>query len=281
MLLALTQLRIVSRKQRFFSSAASVLSRRSDFSLKTLNFFQNSNHVLNGSTGAISRPVCRCNAGSAVPSGVPHDDGMSRYPSFTSSRGVLRGLDYFGTVVFASSGAITAASCGLDLLGCVALGTITAVGGGTIRDVVILGRAPFWSGPNGGNIYFCFEIQLLYCVVIVKAHLLRLFLYNLMWFTMLPTCSTETEYLWISFAAALAAFFLYPILGSDVFDSPTMNAADAVGLGAFCVIGAQNGIRAGLAWPLCILCGVSTGKNLHYSGKNLHAKQNFDSLKNQ
>ena len=91
-------------------------------------------------------------------------------------------------------------------------------------------------------------------------------------YIMLPTCSTETEYLWMSLAAALAAFFLYPILGSDVFDSTAMNAADAVGLGAFCVIGAQNGIRAGLAWPLCILCGVSTGKNLHYRGNEFQAK---------
>ena len=33
------------------------------------------------------------------------------------------------------------------------MGTITAVGGGTIRDVVVLGRIPFWSGHDGESEY--------------------------------------------------------------------------------------------------------------------------------
>ena len=53
-------------------------------------------------------------------------DGMPRYPSLSSVGGVLRGLDYAGTLVFASGGAIAAASSGFDLLGAVAVGTITA-----------------------------------------------------------------------------------------------------------------------------------------------------------
>ena len=44
-------------------------------------------------------------------------DGMPRYPSFSSAPGILRASDYFGTVIFAISGSITAASCGLDLFG--------------------------------------------------------------------------------------------------------------------------------------------------------------------
>lgn len=37
----------------------------------------------------------------------------------------------------------------MDLLGSMVLGTITAVGGGTLRDVMVFGKRPFWS--DGGN----------------------------------------------------------------------------------------------------------------------------------
>ncbi len=33
---------------------------------------------------------------------------------------------------------------GLDLLGTVIVGTVTAVGGGTVRDALVMNRAPFW-----------------------------------------------------------------------------------------------------------------------------------------
>ena len=83
----------------------------------------------------------------------PHPDGMDRYPHFRDVRGFLRLSDYIGTAAFASSGSIFAASYGMDLLGAVAVGTVTAVGGGTVRDVVILGRTPFWSGDGGETEY--------------------------------------------------------------------------------------------------------------------------------
>src|SRR5690554_569184 len=46
-------------------------------------------------------------------------DGMTRFPAFNSSMGLLRGLDYFGTLVFAISGTVTAGAAGMDILGCV------------------------------------------------------------------------------------------------------------------------------------------------------------------
>lgn len=134
-----------------------------------------------------------------------------------SPRGILRGIDYFGTLVFAASGSITAASQGMDLLGAVAVGTITACGGGTVRDIVIFSRPPFWSGPDG-----------------------------------------EQEYLWMSLVAAVVAFYTYPH-AREFYDSRAMDWADGFCLGAFGVIGAQNGIRAGLSVPLCVMCGMSTG----------------------
>jgi len=68
-----------------------------------------------------------------------------------------------GTVVFATSGSLAAATAGCDLLGCVSVGTITALGGGTLRDALILRVEPFWveeweylvlSGLAAGAVFF-------------------------------------------------------------------------------------------------------------------------------
>ena len=56
----------------------------------------------------------------------------------------LRGVDIFGTFLFAFSGAVTAGRKGMDLLGMLIVAIITAVGGGTVRDLLI-GQGPvFW-----------------------------------------------------------------------------------------------------------------------------------------
>lgn len=46
-------------------------------------------------------------------------------------------LDYAGTVAFALSGALVAARKRMDLVGLVVLASVVAVGGGTIRDLVL------------------------------------------------------------------------------------------------------------------------------------------------
>ena len=51
---------------------------------------------------------------------------------------------YFGDVVFAVSGALTAARYRMDVLGYVLIGTITGIGGGTTRDL-LLGRTVWWT----------------------------------------------------------------------------------------------------------------------------------------
>ena len=56
----------------------------------------------------------------------------------------LVALDYVGTAAFAASGCLVAGQAGMDTLGCCFIGTVTALGGGTVRDV-LLGRLPvFW-----------------------------------------------------------------------------------------------------------------------------------------
>jgi uncharacterized membrane protein YeiH len=56
---------------------------------------------------------------------------------------ILEALDFIGVAVFAISGALAAARKNLDLLGVVVIGTVTAIGGGTVRDV-LLDREIFW-----------------------------------------------------------------------------------------------------------------------------------------
>ncbi|MFD1693173.1 trimeric intracellular cation channel family protein [Azotobacter chroococcum] len=58
-------------------------------------------------------------------------------------------LDLLGVAVFAASGALAGLLARLDLFGVLVLASITAVGGGTIRDV-LLGRYPvFWVKDSG------------------------------------------------------------------------------------------------------------------------------------
>lgn len=121
-------------------------------------------------------------------------------------------MDYIGTLSFAHTGALLAASSGMDVLGTVVVGTVTAVGGGTIRDAIILSKRPFWT--------------------------------------------SETEYLYLCLAASGLTFAFWPRGRDD--DSVAHFVSDALGVAAFCVIGAQNGVRAGVGGVVCTICGVAT-----------------------
>lgn len=57
---------------------------------------------------------------------------------------LLYTLDLIGVAVFAISGALAAGRKQLDLLGVVVLGLVTAVGGGTIRDLLLDRQPIFW-----------------------------------------------------------------------------------------------------------------------------------------
>ena len=54
---------------------------------------------------------------------------------------LILSFDYLGTFAFAVSGALAAAEKKLDLFGAVFLGFVTAIGGGTMRDMMI-GNSP-------------------------------------------------------------------------------------------------------------------------------------------
>ena len=56
---------------------------------------------------------------------------------------MLYWIDLFGVFVFAISGALAADRRGMDLFGFVAIALLPAIGGGTVRDI-ILGAPVFW-----------------------------------------------------------------------------------------------------------------------------------------
>lgn len=57
---------------------------------------------------------------------------------------LLAVLDYASVIVFAISGALAASRAQLDLVGFAFLACLTAVGGGTLRDVLLNRDAVFW-----------------------------------------------------------------------------------------------------------------------------------------
>lgn len=57
---------------------------------------------------------------------------------------ILYLLDLIGVAVFAVSGVLAASRSGLDLLGGFALAALTAIGGGTLRDVLLNRHPIFW-----------------------------------------------------------------------------------------------------------------------------------------
>lgn len=53
-------------------------------------------------------------------------------------------FDILGTIVFAISGVLLASKKEMDPIGALVLGVITAIGGGTIRDMILNAGAVFW-----------------------------------------------------------------------------------------------------------------------------------------
>src|SRR3984885_7973875 len=65
----------------------------------------------------------------------------ARFPKFTQDR-LLLVVDLTGTFVFAVEGALAGIDAGLDVFGLLVLSFVTALGGGTIRDLLIGATPP-------------------------------------------------------------------------------------------------------------------------------------------
>ncbi len=74
-------------------------------------------------------------------------EAMSAPDTLTSLMGVVETvLEYIGTAAFAISGAVAAGRKRMDMVGVIVLACLVAVGGGTVRDL-LLGNIPvFWVG---------------------------------------------------------------------------------------------------------------------------------------
>lgn len=111
-------------------------------------------------------------------------------------------LDYFGVTLFAATGALVASRKELDIIGFVFLATVTGIGGGTARDL-ILGVPVFWVA------------QPLYVLLCIAAAAGIYFTAHLV----------ESRYRWLLWldAAALAAYGVFgAVKGLTVTGSPVV-----------------------------------------------------------
>jgi uncharacterized membrane protein YeiH len=134
----------------------------------------------------------------------------------------LRFVDLFGTGVFAHGGVIAAGKRGLDLLGCIVVGCITAMGGGTIRGALV--------GIEGAHpVFWIAEPEYLIVALL---------------------------------ASVFTFFFWPKVLTKEIRESKAMEQAlnwlDAISLGGFCIIGANAALVRNLGPLLAIALSAIT-----------------------
>lgn len=117
-------------------------------------------------------------------------------------------FDLVGVAVFAISGALAAAEKHLDILGFILFGTITGIGGGTARDLLLNTDAVFWI-EDTSYIWTC---------IVASA---------LTWFFARPFHSLKLVLLWAD-ALGLALFSVLGAMKALAWDAP---AIVAIGMG--------------------------------------------------
>ena len=125
-------------------------------------------------------------------------------------------VSVIGTIAFALSGVMAAAEAEMDWLGAVVLAAVAAIGGGTVRDL-LLGETPvFWVDDR---------------------------------WPLLAALGTA--------AVALVMLRLRPSI--DPRRTTLYVATDAIGLGAFVVVGTSVALDAGTSYFIAAVMGVITG----------------------
>lgn len=76
-------------------------------------------------------------------------------------------INWLGLAIFATTGALTASRNQMDIFGFVLLATVTGIGGGTIRDVV-LGQLPVFWVQQPSYLIVCVVVA---CVLFFTAHI--------------------------------------------------------------------------------------------------------------
>jgi len=121
-------------------------------------------------------------------------------------------LEFGGVAVFAASGVLAARDRELDLLGIIVVAAITAIGGGTLRDLLLDRHPIFWI--------------------------------------------TDTRYLLV---IVVAAMLTVACMRTWRPPGTAFLVADALGLAAFALSGAQLAEAAGLSPIIVVLMGTMTG----------------------
>ncbi|OYU76305.1 MAG: hypothetical protein CFE32_10810, partial [Alphaproteobacteria bacterium PA3] len=57
---------------------------------------------------------------------------------------LIAALDWLGIIVFSLTGALVASRNQMDVVGFILLGTVTGIGGGTLRDLLLDIHPIFW-----------------------------------------------------------------------------------------------------------------------------------------
>ena len=136
--------------------------------------------------------------------------------SLATQSGVFLVIAVIGTIAFATSGVMAAAESEMDWLGALVLAVVVAIGGGTLRDVLI------------GN---------------------------------LPVTWVRDEWpVWVGLATGVVGIALLRARpATRLTRGVPYLAADAVGLGAFVVLGTSISLEAGTSAFVAVLMGVITG----------------------
>lgn len=87
-------------------------------------------------------------------------------------------LDWFGICVFAVTGALVASRKQMDIVGFALLGSVTGIGGGTIRDVLMGIQPVFWV-QKPGYLLACVAVS---CATFFFAHIPQHRYRYLLWF---------------------------------------------------------------------------------------------------
>lgn len=95
---------------------------------------------------------------------------MNQLPDFWNNIQFVDIIEFLGTFAFAISGIRLASAKRFDWFGALVVGLVTAIGGGTLRDL-LLGLTPFWMLSS---VYLWCTVFALFCVIVYRKILVRL-----------------------------------------------------------------------------------------------------------
>lgn len=128
----------------------------------------------------------------------------------------------FATVVGAIAGATASSRVRMDIFGILMCGTITSLGGGTVRDMLLMGM----ERANGSQ-------MTVYWVI-----------------------GPDVEFLYEALLTSVAVFYITRFV---TLPAGTIRISDAFSMAFFSLLGAAKSYFLGCPWIVCVCMGVCTG----------------------